>query len=115
MSRPIPEWHGYVRKNPQLSAQIIAKRFGIKATTVYGFHQRIKSEGIVVTQRRAKPARQESARIIAVKIPLGEAMMRALRQEAEKRGEPVEGLMARLLETIAADRMVAAILDDGVA
>lgn len=112
-----PDVTAFILAHPGMAPPAVAKACGVVIGTVYNARKRLREQGSDLPRlskggRPPKPAAAWAGDAVEFKLLLAPQSVRALRREADARGEPVDGLMARLLDVIAADRMVAAVLDD---
>lgn len=115
MPAPRSDVREFILKHPGMAPPAVAKACGVVVGTVYNTRKELRQGGNELP-RLGRGGRKATvpggAGCVEIKLIIGDGALRALRREADARSEPVDGLMARLLDVIAADKMVAAVLDD---
>lgn len=119
MRRAGEELKAFILANPTMRPPAVAAACGVVVGTVYNLRKELRRSGAELPPlgkggRRPYADVPGGVNATEIRLLVGDATMRTLRREAEVRGEPVDGLMSRLLDVVAADRMVAAVLDDEV-
>lgn len=112
MPAPRSDLPAFLQANPQMKAADVARQLGVTVGTVYQCRAELKRRGLALPDQRRRTAELGGANTAEAALTIGDATMRFFKAEAQRRGESADGLMARLLDVIAADRMVAAVLDD---
>jgi transposase len=92
-----------------MEPQIIAQTLGVSIETVYNYTSKARSEG-----RDIPRCKTRNRRLVVKRITISEELMGRLRDFGARRGLTESEVATRILEAAVFDKIVGAILDDGV-